>query len=204
MQVSKNQIISLKSINYPLKLNPMKRSMKVFVSCSVLAGIMFLSAAQAQTEKTKDKVKAPAEQASSYSATYSSKFEIGNPAHTTLIMNVWKDWDANTLDNSAKFFADTLVMYSPDGTMTKGKELNLAEAKKYRGKFTTVKSTIQAIISLKSTDRNEDWVAVWGTEEDTDNDGKKTSVALHEVWRFNKDGKIDLMRQYSAKVPEGL
>lgn len=183
----------------------MKNSSKVFSSClMLLAGIMFLTAAQAQTEKTKDKVKAQADQATPYTATYSSKFEIGNPEYTKLIMSVWKDWDANTLDNSAKLFADTMVMYSPDGTMTKGKELNLAEAKKYRGQFTTVKSTIHAIISLKSTDRNEDWVAVWGMEEDTSKDGKKTNVALHEVWKFNKDGKIDVMRQYSAKVPEGL
>lgn len=184
----------------------MERSIKVFVFCfALLAGIMFLSAAQAQTDTTKEKnTKQKADQTGSYTATYSSKFELGNPAYTQTIMSIWKDWDDNALDRSAKMFADTVVMYMADGTMVKGKDQNLAEAKKYRGQFAVVKSTIQAIVSLKSTDRNETWVAIWGTEEDTTKEGKKTSAALHEIWKFNKDGKIDIMRQYHAKVPKAL
>jgi len=176
----------------------MKNVRKLLVPCFAMLGILFLSTAQAQTDQTKTK-----DQKGDYTATYSSKFEIGNPALTQVIVNIWKDWDANTLDQSAKMFADTLTMYFPDGTMLKGKDQNLAEAKKYRGQFKAVKSTIQAMISLKSIDQNENWVAIWGTEEDTAQDGKVTKVALHEIWRFNKDGKVDIMRQFQSKVPEG-
>lgn len=183
----------------------MKNVMKSLMLGITMSGILFLNAAQAQTDKTKEKEKMQkADKTTSYTATYSSKFEIGNPAYTQVIINLWKDWDDNALDRSAKMFADTVAMYTADGTMVKGKDLNLAEAKKYRGQFAAVKSTIHAIVSLKSTDRNEDWVAIWGTEEDTSKDGKKTSTNFHEVWKFNKDGKIDIMRQYQAKVPEGL
>ncbi|HUH33740.1 MAG TPA: nuclear transport factor 2 family protein [Daejeonella sp.] len=161
---------------------------------------MFFSVAQAQTDKTKDKMQ-KADQAMPYKATYSSKFQIGDPKYAQIILKLWKDWDNNTLDQSAAMFADTVTMYYPDGTMLKGKEQNLAEAKKYRGQFTAVKSTIHAFVSLKSTDQNENWLAVWGTEEDTGQDGKITSTELHEVWRFNKDGRIDVMRQFQAKSP---
>lgn len=183
----------------------MKRSRKVFIFCfALLAGTMVLSAAWAQTDTTKKKDKMQADQPTSYTATYSSKFEIGNSAYPKIITGIWKDWDDNALDRSAKMFADTVAMYTADGTMLKGKDLNLAEAKKYRSQFTTVKSTIQAIISLKSTDRNEDWVAIWGIEESSDKDGKISQTALHEIWKFNKDGKIDVMRQYHAKIPKSL
>ena len=176
--------------------------MKVFVSCcALLAGIMFFSAAQAQTDKTKEKEKMKAAQTTPYTATYSSKFQIGDPKYAQIILKVWKDWDDNTLDQSATMFADTITMYTADGSMLKGKEQNLVEAKKYRGQFTTVKSTIHAFVSLKSTDQNENWVAIWGTEEDTGKDGKITSKELHEVWKFNKDGKIDVMRQFQATSP---
>lgn len=177
--------------------------MKVFMSCfALLAGIMFWSAAQAQTDKTKEKDKmTKADEAMPYTATYSSKFQIGDPKYAQIILKLWKDWDDNALDQSVAMFADTVTMYGADGTMLKGKEQNLAEAKKYRGQFTTVKSTIHAFISLKSTDRNENWVAIWGTEEDTGKDGKVTSRELHEVWKFNTDGKIAVMRQFQAQSP---
>ena len=37
-------------------------------------------------------------------------------------------------------------------------------------------------------------VAVWGIEEDTHGDGKVESGEIHEVWWFNKDGKVAGMR----------
>jgi hypothetical protein len=51
---------------------------------------------------------------------------------------------------------------------------------------------------LKSVDRNEDWVAIWGTETDTYTDGKTDKKDIHEIWRINKDGKVDFIKQYSS------
>lgn len=166
-----------------------------------MLGILLLSTAQAQTEKSK--VKEKGDQAAPYTATYSSKFQIGDPKYAQIVLRLWKDWDDNALDRSTSMFADTVTMYHPDGTMLKGKDENLAEAKKVRSQFASVKSTIHAFVSLKSTDQNENWVAIWGTEEDTGKDGTITSTELHEIWRFNKDGKIDVMRQFMSKSPAG-
>ena len=176
--------------------------MKLFMPCFALCGMLFLGSVQAQTDKIKEKDKMQkTSQTSPYTATYSSKFQIGDPKYAQIILKLWKDWDDNTIDQSANMFADTVTIYHPDGTILKGKEQNLADAKKYRSQFTTVKSTIHAFVNLKSTDHNENWVAIWGTEEDTGKDGKMISNELHEVWRFNKDGKIEMMRQFHAKTP---
>ena len=133
-----------------------------------------------------------------YKASYSSNFVMGNPAHTKMIVDLWKDWDDNAFDRH-DYMADTLVMYLPDGTVTKGKAANAEGAKKFRGGLTSSKSTIDAMIPLRSTDRNEDWVAMWGTETNTWPDGKVETRQIHEVWRINKDGKVNLMRQFAAK-----
>jgi hypothetical protein len=67
--------------------------------------------------------------------------------------------------------------------------------------FSALVSRVDAVMSLKSTDKNEDWVGVWGTEIHTETNKKPDSVRLHETWRFNKDGKIDYMQQYVQPFP---
>ena len=153
--------------------------------------------------KPKMATKMGMDQSLPYKATYSSKFEIGNPAMSKIILDLWKDWDDNAFDRHPNAFSDTITMYFPSGDMAKGKDSVLAGSRRIRGSMASAKSTIQAWIPLRSTDMNENWVAIWGTEEDTWKDGKKTTTAYHEVWRFNKDGKIDLMRQFESKVPPG-
>jgi hypothetical protein len=65
--------------------------------------------------------------------------------------------------------------------------------------FSAVSSRVDAVFPTKSTDKGENWVCVWGMETHTMN-GKTDSTNLHEVWRFNKDGKVDLMMQYERSA----
>ena len=148
--------------------------------------------------KIKIKDKDGMDMAYPYTATYSSNFVMGNPAHSRMILNMWKDWDDNAFDRN-DFWADTIAIYLPDGTVMKGKSAAMEGAKKYRGGLASAKSTVHAWVPLRSTDKNENWVAIWGTEVDTWPDGKVETLELHEIWRINKDGKIDLMRQFTAK-----
>jgi hypothetical protein len=137
-----------------------------------------------------------------YKAEYSSQFEAGDPAHGKLILDMWKAWDDNDLDRQQNFIADTVVLFLPSGDVVRGKEGFMSSAKEYRGMFSSVKSNVEVWIPLKSVDQNENWVAIWGREEDTDKDGKVSTNLIHEIWRVNKDGKIDFMRQYTAAMPK--
>jgi hypothetical protein len=51
-------------------------------------------------------------------------------------------------------------------------------------------------MSVRSTDKNEDWVLVWATSIDTRTDGTIDTVALMETWRINSAGKADMLLQY--------
>jgi hypothetical protein len=136
-----------------------------------------------------------------YTADYSSKFEIGSSKNALTVLQLYKDWDNNTLENSKNSFAemnDTLVFASGD-ILTGSRDSILAASQKIRGTMGTVQDIVHAWIPLKSTDKNEEWVAVWTREIRTDAKGKKDSSELMETWRFDKDGKVNLLYQYEEK-----
>jgi hypothetical protein len=138
-----------------------------------------------------------------YTATYSSSFEMGNAEHSKVILGLWKDFDNNTLDNSKAAFADTVSLFFANSMPFMGsRDSAMAMAKGYRAMFSKIESKVNAFVPLKSTDKNENWVCVWGVEYATMN-GKIDSTFLQETWRFNKDGKVDLMYQFASKTPSG-
>lgn len=137
-----------------------------------------------------------AQQNPMYKAAYSSNFKMADQSYADKILTVLKDFENNTLDNHIGWFADTVTMMLASGKMTKGKTENLNGAKQFRGSLSNYKLSLDAWVSLKSVDRDQNVVCVWETEEYTGSDGKKVKESLQEVWGFNKDGKIDLMLQY--------
>ncbi|MGZ3765855.1 MAG: nuclear transport factor 2 family protein [Mucilaginibacter sp.] len=131
-----------------------------------------------------------------YTASYSSNFAIGDPSYSDKILTLWKDFENNTLDKHVDLIADTVTMMFAQGAPVKGRTENLAGAKQYRGSLKNYKVTVDAWVSLKSVDRGENVVCIWGTEDFTDQNGKHITQRVHEVWGFNKGGKISLMMQY--------
>jgi len=133
---------------------------------------------------------------SGYTANYSSNFKMSDAKYSDEILMLWKDFENNTLDKDIGMFADTVTMVMAQGTPVKGLKDNLAGAKAFRSSVTNYKVSVDAWMSLKSIDRDQNWVAVWGTENYTDKDGKAITQRIHEIWGFNKDGKVSIMMQY--------
>jgi hypothetical protein len=132
-----------------------------------------------------------------YTASYSSKFTIASPTYSDKILTLWKDFENNTLDLHADMLADTVTMMLSNGAIIKGKAENLKGAKDFRSSLQNYKVKLHAWLSLKS-DKNENVVCVWGSEEYTDKTGKPVKTGTHEVWVFNKEGKVGLMMQFAS------
>ena len=145
------------------------------------------------TDSTKKEVMYP------YPIGYSSQFEFIDPAKGKMILGIWKDYDNNNVDNCKDKFADTVTMIFPEMSMHASRDSIFAATKSYRNTFKSVISKVDVVMSVRSTDKKGDWVLVWGDETHTTQNNKTDSVALHEVWGLNKDGKIEFMQQYVSK-----
>ena len=129
--------------------------------------------------------------------TYSSSFEMGDPKYSAMIIQgSWKDWMDNNMDNMKSWVADTIVAFHSDNTMIKGADSLIANWKRARAKYTASADSIRGVMSVRSTDKNENWVLVWATAFDTRLDGTKDTTEIQETWRLNKDGKADVLYQY--------
>ena len=130
-------------------------------------------------------------------ASYSSSFEMGNPAYAAMIVQgSWKDWEMNTMDNMKSWVADTITAYGADNSVTHGLDSLQARWKRGRAEYPSVIDTVNAVTPLFSTDKKENWVLVWATEINENAKGMKDTVSMMETWRINKDGKADMVFQY--------
>jgi hypothetical protein len=138
-----------------------------------------------------------------YTPTYSADWEIGDSKYAQTVLELWKDFDNNSFDNHKDVFADSVYIEFSDGSHFSGTRDSLvATMKGYRTSLGTSTSYPIAWTALRSKDKNETWVCIWGKEVDEKN-GKKDSVNLNENWLFNKDGKISFMTQYDQKYKAG-
>jgi len=189
--------------------NTKQTSMKqLLFSALALCTVVACNNAATSTEATTDTTTTPVTAASNemvtyaYTPEYSGDFETGDPKNAQLILELWKDYDNNTVDNHKDAFADSVTFDLAGGTTVSGpRDSVLNGMKEYRGGFVSAVSTVVAVTTLKPKGKDESWVCVWGKEIDIDKKNKKDSIFLNENWMFNKDGKIAYMAQYQAKPP---
>jgi hypothetical protein len=174
----------------------MKKNL-LLVCLSILAGCNSNQPAQTEPEKPATDSVVVQNINSPYEIQYSSKFAMGNPKYAENVLTLWKDYDNGTLSAHKEFFADTVTALLSDGTnIHTTRDSLIAAVQAHRSSMTTAVDRVDAVMAVKSTDKNEDWVLIWGTEIDTHKNGKIDSVGLQETWRINKDGKADLLFQF--------
>jgi hypothetical protein len=113
---------------------------------------------------------------SPYALTYSSKFEIGDPKNAETVLNLWKDWDNGNLMNGKNSFADTVTFHFSDGSMMRAaRDSAVATGQKMRDNLASSTATVDAVMSVRSTDKNENWALIWAKEVNTNKKGKVDS-----------------------------
>ena len=135
-----------------------------------------------------------------FTPAYSASFVMDSAKNTETVLALWNEWKSGDLSQSRSHFADTVSFFMADGTSMSGPTDSLLKnMQAYRSSFKNMGVTVDAVFATKSTDKDENWVAVWGVEMPTDMKGKTDTVSLQETWRFNKAGKVDLMFQATRK-----
>lgn len=136
-----------------------------------------------------------------YNVNYSSNFKVGSHDLSKMVLQLYKDYEANDFNTHLGWISDTLMVFLPDGTMKRGKNEGVDIFKNARGNVGSSKFTFDAIIPLTSVDRKEDWVALWGNEETGDkaNPSNTMKSEFQAIWRVNKDKKVDFIKIFSSK-----
>lgn len=131
---------------------------------------------------------------------YSASFVMDSAKNTETILALWADWKSGDLSKSRIHFADTAAFFLSDGSSMMGPTDTLIKGMQaYRSSFAKMEANVEAVFAVKCTDKNENWVAIWGNEIQTNQAGKVDTVSLQETWRFNKEGKVNMMFQAMRK-----
>jgi len=171
---------------------------RIFVTAFAFSFLACNNSAE-KTESTEVKANTP-ENMYGFTPAYSASFVMDSAKNSETVLALWKEWKDGDLSNSRSHFADSISFFMADGTSMSGPtDSILKNMVNYRSSFKSMEVSIDAIFATKSTDKDQNWVAVWGVEMPTDMNGKKDTVSLQETWRFNKAGKVDLMFQATRK-----
>lgn len=131
-----------------------------------------------------------------------TKLSFGNDQYTKFVLNAWKAYDDNKLDDIGFIISDTIRAGMADGQMVRGKEAFTNSLKTYRGGFASVASRVTAITTLKSVNNPQhEYTLIWGEELGTKKDGTTQKFSLHEVWVFDQGGKVTEFYQYAIPLP---
>jgi len=169
---------------------------RIFV---ILSAFAFVACNNEKANETAAEANVPANMYG-FTPQYSASFVMDSAKNAESILALWKDWKDGDLSKGREHFADSLSLFLADGTSMEGKTDDVIKnVQDYRSSFKGMEVNVDALFAVKSTDKNENWVTVWGTEIQTDMNGKVDSVSLQETWRFNKEGKVDMMFQAARK-----
>lgn len=127
--------------------------------------------------------------------------KTGKSDYSKTILNAWKLYDNNRLDDIAAIISDTVTAFLPDGMVLKGRESFLTGMKAYRGGFSSVVSTVSAITTLKAGNiPDQEATVIWGTETGIKKDGTTQKMNIHELWFFNTAGMVTHFYQYVMPI----
>jgi hypothetical protein len=135
-----------------------------------------------------------------YAALYTEQYEEGKPELTKKVLEIWRAYDRGNLPSVSKHFAPHLQLIFEDRNLKGKKDSIILKWQKQREGFTYIQSFLDSWLPVKAVPKNEDLVLIWARQLKTDQKGKQSWIAIHQVWRFNADGLILQMQEFVTPV----
>ena len=134
-----------------------------------------------------------------YKAMYSD-FKMGDPAHAKMVLDFYKMWEDDKLDDMKAVLADSVGVNFADGNKFMSTSDSLIKlAKQVRSGLSSVKIRMDAFMPVHNNDKNEDYVLIWETDFNTDKSGKLDSSGTHAYFLI-KNNKIAFWGEYQQKL----
>jgi len=136
-----------------------------------------------------------------YKAAYSSDFSMGDPNHAKMVLDLYKMWEENKVDDMKTLLADSVNIEFPDGNKFADNTVDsvINFAKQYRKTLKSVTAQLDGWMAVKSNDKKEDYVLTWSRDYTTDMSGKTDSTRTHAYFLI-KNNKIRSWSEFQQKL----
>ena len=178
--------------------------MKRLLTALTATVFLFSCTDEKKTDESAEKVEATKSAATvtyPYTANYSSDFSVGDPNHSKMVLDLYKMWEENRIDDMKALLADSVAIDFPDGNKfgdnTADSMMNMA--RQFRKQLSSIKINLDGWMAVRSNDKKEDFVLVWSRDYSTDLSGKTDSSRVHAYFLI-KDNKIRLWSEYQQKL----
>ena len=170
----------------------------------VAAAFLFACNNEKKTDETSGN-KDSAAIAYPYKAAYSSDFSVGDANHAKMVLDLYKMWEDNKLDEMKTLLADSVSIDFPDGNKFNDNVVDsmISFAKQFRSSLSSVKVAFDGWMPIHVNDTKEDYVLVWSRDYNTDLSGKVDSTRGHAYFLI-KNNKIRSWSEFQQKLTAPL
>ena len=117
-------------------------------------------------------------------------WSFGDANNTKLVLDMYKAWEDNRIEDAVKAFGDSTTYDFHDGTMARTVKASALDTfRVWRSAISKMSYDIITAIPLRNKDKNEDWVSVWANAKWTAKDGKTDSAMHNGNWHI-ENGRI--------------
>ena len=125
-----------------------------------------------------------------YTPSYSSQWTDGDSTNAQIVMKFIEGWEKNEIDSS---MLSPWVYYKYNW---ENKQSLFDKIKSERDKFSKCKIKLSSVISVRTTDRNEDWVIVYAGVDHKDLKGNLSTTNFTQWYKINKDKRIEFFKEF--------
>ena len=114
------------------------------------------------------------------------------------MLQFWKTYERGNLDSLLHVFSDTIAYIGGDKTYKEPASDMLSRYKAERARLRYVQCHIDFWRVVYVAEKRENWVLLWAQREGTLYNGSLDSKAVHQVWRFNRNGRAYSLAEYRS------
>lgn len=178
--------------------------MKQFLTALIAMALLLACNNEKKTDQASNEPEKKNESGSisyAYTPEYSSDFSMGDPNHAKTVLDLFKMWEENRLDEMKPLLADSVWIEFPDGYKfadnTADSMLNFARG--FRKSLTSIRTKFDGWMCVRSNDKKEDYVLTWCNDRITDISGKEDSVRAHAYFLI-QNNKIRGWSEFQQKL----
>jgi hypothetical protein len=125
-----------------------------------------------------------------FTSTYSANWTKGDSTNTEVVMKFMKSWENNSIDTS---LLSNWVYFKNDWMK---KEIIMDKLKIEHNNYAKWKISVSSIIPVKSIDRDENWVIVYGTVNKRDLKDNMSATNFTQWYKVNKESRIEFFKEF--------